>query len=153
MRIDDEARLAEARRFAVRDTDERSARRKVDNLAVHVTEGWKGLDIALLALRGVCAALETATQLEHVDHLANTVPVVCDAHVRPYRVVLEAMLRVVDSIDAGRGDGTIGVTCAARWDARKAAAGAVSRVRVGAKRAAVGERQRAARPVCLLMRQ
>lgn len=98
--IDDDARLDEARRVAARDAPH-TRQRNTD--IVHETEGWRGLETALLALRGVadgCAAavFSSAADVDDVAPLGEVLELITRAMSHENRFVREAALRVLEAL-------------------------------------------------------
>lgn len=96
-----DARLAEAGRIAAHDSNAPNARH--NTAIIHETEGWRGLETALLALRGVvdgCArqVLAPYVTVDDVPHLTGVLSAVTRARAHENRFVREAGLRLYGAL-------------------------------------------------------
>lgn len=102
--IGEDARLAEAGRVAAREAGARARGRKLNDVSmVHETEGWKGLETALLALKGVVEGcgkpvFAGAMHVDDVTSLENILSFVIRAKEHQNRFVREAGLRLLTSL-------------------------------------------------------
>ncbi len=102
--IGEDARLAEAGLVAAREAGARAAGRKLNDISmVHETEGWKGLETALLALKGVVegcgrVVLAQAAVVDDVTSLDKILSFVVRAKEHQNRFVREAGLRLLTSL-------------------------------------------------------
>lgn len=102
--IGEDARLAEAGRVAAREAGKRAQGTKLNDVKiVHETEGWKGLETALLALKGVIEGcgkriFEDGKAIEDVPCLEEILNIVTKGKHHENRFVREGGLRLLTAI-------------------------------------------------------
>lgn len=102
--IGEDARLAEAGRVAAREAGKRAQGTKLNDVKiVHETEGWKGLETAVLALKGIIEGcgmriFEDAKEIDDVRCLEDIVGIVTKGRHHENRFVREGGLRLLTAI-------------------------------------------------------